>query len=424
MFGSSATVTSGPGRPPSAVVVQAPGSNVGLEEMQSRRDVKIMAAQTSKQNLAASLLPVVFVCVCIVFIFVVYVQYHCVPLLSAPHDATASAHDQERRRQGMLHFVLVNLCTILLLVCYCKCIFVHPGTIPESDPTWNYSPSPNAQIAAQVSEQKASGDRRHCKWCTKYKPDRCHHCRACQMCVLRMDHHCPWVYNCIGFGNHKYFVLVLLYAMLDCNFIAFTMLDDCKSAVDWATQATLGCLLLAETLAALLGLMVTVFLSFHIWLMLKGMTTIEFCEKSKTANYNSSVWSRGLYGNVRAVLGDNELLWLLPVSPPKGDGMNFSSSESTALQRDLEVGRRVRTTKPKGPKRRGRAIGDDVILIAGETKAAAEFEVEQQHGLSQLERAQQGQTMWFSNITEDAGGVANGMSAQLEKLDFSKLFDK
>merc|ERR1719223_1215050 len=84
--------------------------------------------------------------------------------------------------------------------------------------------------------------------------------------------------NCVGFGNHKYFYL----------------------------------------------------LAFHTYLMLGGMTTIEFCEKNSTrrpgmplmqrrgANYD-----RGFYGNLQAVLGPQPLLWLLPLCPPAGDGMSF-----------------------------------------------------------------------------------------------------
>merc|ERR1719277_2024924 len=68
------------------------------------------------------------------------------------------------------------------------------------------------------------------------------------------------------------------------------------------------CLLFGETLAAFLGLLVTIFFTFHIWLMIKAMTTIEFCEKSmKRAAYDPSVYDKGWLGNIKAVLGDNPL---------------------------------------------------------------------------------------------------------------------
>merc|ERR1711959_569245 len=55
------------------------------------------------------------------------------------------------------------------------------------------------------------------------------------------------------------------------------------------------------------------------------MTTVEFCEKSlKKASYNSSVYSRGTYGNICAVLGPNPFLWLLPISLPNGDGLTWA----------------------------------------------------------------------------------------------------
>lgn len=44
-----------------------------------------------------------------------------------------------------------------------------------------------------------------------WKPIRAHHCKVCQTCTLKMDHHCPWTVSCIGANSHKAFYLTAIY---------------------------------------------------------------------------------------------------------------------------------------------------------------------------------------------------------------------
>jgi len=280
-------------------------------------------------------LPVIFVVTNILGLYLIYTLCHCTPLLRDPES-----HDR-----GLLQLGIFHVITFLLMVCYIRCILVHPGTIPssEEDQSWDYVPSKKIKVPELV-EKKKDGQRRHCKWCAKYKPDRCHHCRVCKMCILKMDHHCPWIYNCVGFRNHKYFFLLLFYAALDCHLIMWTMLESVKDSVSIegtdAPFIKMFMLLFGETLAAFLGILVTGFWVFHIWLMVKAMTTIEFCEKKTkekqtVEDSGTSMYDRGLIGNMQAVLGDNPLLAFLPCNPPSGTGLYF-------IYKDLESNSAIR----------------------------------------------------------------------------------
>ena len=57
---------------------------------------------------------------------------------------------------------------------------------------------------------------KRCLQCYVVRPPRGHHCSFCKGCVMKMDHHCPWVHNCIGQFSQKFFILFCFYSFLAC----------------------------------------------------------------------------------------------------------------------------------------------------------------------------------------------------------------
>ncbi|XP_066207239.1 palmitoyltransferase ZDHHC3 isoform X1 [Saccopteryx leptura] len=106
---------------------------------------------------------------------------------------------------SVINGVIFNLLAFLALASHCRAMLTDPGAVPKGNATKEFIESLQLKPGQVVYK---------CPKCCSIKPDRAHHCSVCKRCIRKMDHHCPWVNNCVGENNQKYFVLFTMYIAL------------------------------------------------------------------------------------------------------------------------------------------------------------------------------------------------------------------
>ncbi|KAI1376441.1 palmitoyltransferase PFA3 [Hypoxylon crocopeplum] len=171
----------------------------------------------------------------------------------------------------------------LLNWCYTTAVFTDPGST-TSDSGYSSLPTSNPPQATSFTV-KANGELRFCKKCQARKPDRAHHCSTCRRCVLKMDHHCPWLATCIGLRNHKPFLLFLIYTTVFC-FYCFAVSGswvyaELLSQTQYTNTLMPVNFIMLAVVSGIIGLVVGAFTGWHILLASRGQTTIECLEKTR-----------------------------------------------------------------------------------------------------------------------------------------------
>ncbi|KAI8353692.1 DHHC palmitoyltransferase-domain-containing protein [Mortierella sp. GBAus27b] len=106
------------------------------------------------------------------------------------------------------HLFWLNLAFI---VGYVSAMYFFYGAV-MSDPGWtprNTSIESQREAVLQMADRGILDSRHFCASCVNQKPIRSKHCKFCNRCVAKFDHHCPWIFNCIGAKNHRAFIVFL-----------------------------------------------------------------------------------------------------------------------------------------------------------------------------------------------------------------------
>ncbi|KAH3745574.1 S-acyltransferase 15 [Pelomyxa schiedti] len=161
-----------------------------------------------------------------------------------------------------------------------------------------------------------------CEECNQAKPPRSRHCHVCNKCILGMDHHCPWVPQCIGKNNRKLFILFVMYS-------AMAGVISCLSLITrlilhftgFATLTNLWLILLYLAIVSGASQSLTLFCLFlhHFFMILFNLTSKELMAltnrsfRTPYGQKSDRPYDKGVRSNICEHFGDSRWQWFLPI---------------------------------------------------------------------------------------------------------------
>ncbi|CAF1127942.1 unnamed protein product [Adineta steineri] len=162
--------------------------------------------------------------------------------------------------------------------------FTDPGRYSRAPPDENDDSETTFHKTVEIH-----GTQCRMKWCQTcgfYRPPRCSHCSVCDFCIDTFDHHCPWLNNCVGRRNYRYFICFLLSVLFHMyvviSFCIYYLLKNHENLSNLNTIISIILIIFIILLTIPIGGLT----AFHFMLIIRGRTTNEQVTGKFKSNIN------------------------------------------------------------------------------------------------------------------------------------------
>ncbi|CAG9137528.1 hypothetical protein JYU34_000049 [Plutella xylostella] len=247
------------------------------------------------------------ICAMLTWFLILYAEFVVTMVMLVPHAARHPLY-------SWANMALFQTLAFLAFASHLRTMFTDPGAVPKGNAT--------KEVIKQMTFREGQVIFK-CTKCCSIKPERAHHCSVCQRCIRKMDHHCPWVNNCVGENNQKYFVLFTFYiAAISIHSLTLSVCqlvtcirEEWRECGAYSPPATVVLLLFLIAEALLFAIFTAVMLATQLHAIWHDETGIEQLKKEKAKE--QARWVRkSRWKSIQNVFGRFSIFWLSPFTQP------------------------------------------------------------------------------------------------------------